>query len=83
MTTKERRLVFVYSKLCDIDSVMNHCVSLLTCDKYDNDLANDEDVAKIRNELGDLEIQFDGVKTAIEAIVNKHTEYEDKNEMSA
>lgn len=75
MTTKERRLTFVYSKLCAIGNSLNHCISLLSSDAYDKDLVNDEQVKAIRNELSDVEFQFGKVKYNLERIVDGMTEY--------
>ena len=77
MTTKERRLTFVYSRLCLIDNALNHCISLLTADEYDKDLVNDEQVKAIRNKLSDVEFQFGKVKYDLEQIVDKMTEYKE------
>jgi len=77
MTTKERRLTFVYSKLCAIGNALNHCISLLSSDAYDKDLVNDEQVKAIRNELSDVEFQFGKVKSDLERIVDGMTKYEE------
>ena len=80
MTTKERRLVFTYSKLCSIGNDLNHCISLLSCDEYDKDVASDERVKVIRNKLSDVEFQFEKVKHDLEGIVNGMTEYKEADE---
>ncbi len=80
MTTKERRLVFTYSKLCAIGNELNHCISLLSCNEYDKDVADDERVQAIRNKLSDVEFQFGKVKSDLERIVNEMTEYKEADE---
>ena len=80
MTTKERRLVFVYSKMCDVRNTIQHCVSLLTCDKYDSDLAADETINGVRNGLANLEVELDSFTGTIEGMVNKTTVYDDDAE---
>ena len=78
MTTKERRLVFTYSKLCSISNELNHCISLLSCDEYDKNLADDERVKAIRIKLSDVEFQFGKAKCDFEQMVSEITEYDEK-----
>lgn len=60
-----------------MDNILNHCVVLLTNEKYDTTLANDDKVKEIRNELGDVEIQLSIVMAKLEALVNGTTEYKE------
>ena len=75
MTTKERRLVFTYSRLCSIGNELNHCISLLSCHEYDKDVAEDERVKAIRNKLSDVELEFEEARCDLERIVNGMTDY--------
>lgn len=79
MTTKERRLVFTYSKVCHIDNELNHCISLLSKSEYDKDFENDSTVTEIRSELANIEDKLCDLKLKFERYVNSMTDYGEKD----
>ena len=77
MTRNERRLTFAYSKLCDIDIMMNFCKNLLCGSAYDKELVSDEKVRNIWYKLTDIEKQILKLRYDFGTVVDSITENND------
>ena len=76
MTSKERRLTFAYSKLCDINNLMYLCKNLLCGSAYDKELMSDEKTRNVWYKLIDIEKQILKLKYDFGTIVDSITEDE-------
>lgn len=76
MTRNERRLTFAYSKMCDIDIMMNFCKNLLCGSAYDKELVKDQKVLAMWYKLTDIGKQFAELRKDFGMIVDSITEDE-------
>ena len=76
MTSKERRLTFAYSKLCDIANTMNICKNLLCGSAYDKELVKDQKVLAMWYKFIDIEKQLLKLRDDFGTIVDSITEDE-------
>lgn len=76
MTSKERRLTFAYSKLCDINNLMSLCKDLLCGSAYDKELFKDQNVLAVWYKLIDVEKQLLKIRDDFGTIVDSITEDE-------
>lgn len=76
MTRNERRLTFAYSKMCDIDIMMNFCKNLLCGSAYDKELLKDQKVLAMWYKLIDIEKQFTKLRNDFGTVVDSITEDE-------
>lgn len=79
MTYNERRLAFTYSKLCDIENMMNICKNLLCGSAYDKGLVKDPKVLAMWYKLIDIEKQFAELRKDFGTVVDSITEHNDEN----
>lgn len=79
MTTKERRLTFAYSKMCDIANLMIICKDLLSAHAYDKELFKDQKVLSMWYKLIDIEKQFTELRNDFGTVVDSITENNVKN----
>lgn len=74
MTTKERRLAFAYSKLCDVINLMYLCKSLLCGSAYDKELVSDEKTRVVWYRIMDMEKQLLKLREDFGTVVDSITE---------
>ena len=79
MTRNELRLTLAYSKMCDIDIMMNFCKNLLSGSAYDKELLKDPKVLAMRYKLIDIEKQFAEWRKDFGTVVDSMTENNDEN----
>ena len=79
MTRNERRLTFAYSKMCDINIMMNFCKNILCGSAYDKELVKDQKVLAMWYKLIDIEKQFTKLRDDFGTVVDSITKDNDEN----